>query len=107
MVRYSHPGILYKSDRSEYSGNFENNLFEGYGTFTWPDEKKIYEGNWRQGKMHGRGKLVFANGKSFQGEFKDGVREGYGVLKLNSSRKISGNWSEDRLEHPDVSETHS
>jgi len=100
-------GTLYKFDKAEFSGNFDNNQFDGYGTYTWPDKKQSYEGNWKNGKMHGRGKLTFENGDFFQGEFVDGVREGNGVLRINNGRNISGRWEADRLQAPDVSEVHS
>ena len=40
--------------------------------------------------MHGKGKLTFENGDIFQGEFEHGVREGNGLLKISSEKKVSG-----------------
>ena len=57
--------------------------------------------------MNGRGKLTFENGDFFQGEFVDGCREGYGVLKINGGRKIIGKWEGDRLLASEASESQS
>ena len=37
-----------------------------------------YEGAKRDGRRHGRGTLYFSNGLSYEGEFREGLRCGYG-----------------------------
>jgi antitoxin component YwqK of YwqJK toxin-antitoxin module len=32
-----------------------------------------YEGEWRQGKPHGHGKIYYKSGAYFEGEFRDGI----------------------------------
>jgi 1-phosphatidylinositol-4-phosphate 5-kinase len=32
-----------------------------------------YEGNWKDDKMHGRGKFSWGTGEEFDGEFKEGT----------------------------------
>ena len=41
----------------------------------------IYEGEWLDGKMHGRGLYTFPNGNKYDGEWQDDVKDGYGVLQ--------------------------
>jgi hypothetical protein len=36
-------------DGREYSGDYVNDMKEGYGTFTWPD-KRQHTGFWKNGK---------------------------------------------------------
>lgn len=43
--------------RCFYDGNFSNNRFHGFGTFTCCDGRQ-YSGNWQGGKRHGMGKWV-------------------------------------------------
>jgi len=44
----------------------------GEGTYTWPNKQR-YTGQWKEGKMHGKGTLYDLNGKVHQeGTFKDG-----------------------------------
>jgi hypothetical protein len=41
--------------------------------YYWPDDKR-YEGQWRNGKQHGEGKIVNSKGKSRRGIWEDGNR---------------------------------
>ena len=53
-------GILSGSDGRKYEGNFENGKFHGKGIHTWPSGKIIkYEGNYKNGKIDGKGTLEF------------------------------------------------
>jgi hypothetical protein len=58
-----------------------------------------YEGAKRDGRRHGRGTLYFSNGLSYEGEFREGLRCGYGygfakrrILKLNNIEIYNGDW---------------
>lgn len=52
----------------------------------------IYEGQFKNNMPHGRGKLIQIDSKSriypkdfeFNGNFKNGMRDGYGILKIQS-----------------------
>ena len=44
---------------------------------SWPDGAK-YEGQYGDGKKHGRGKLTFADGSYYDGEFEDNEISGKG-----------------------------
>ncbi|XP_035881098.1 MORN repeat-containing protein 1 isoform X1 [Phyllostomus discolor] len=51
---------------------------DGYGVYTFPNSFFRYEGEWRGGKTHGRGKLLFKDGSYYEGEFADGEIAGEG-----------------------------
>lgn len=36
-------------------------MFKGFGKYIWAD-KRYYEGYWNEGKQHGKGTYVTANG---------------------------------------------
>ena len=38
------------------------------------------QGEWLDGKMHGRGSYVFANKNRYEGEWVADVKEGFGIL---------------------------
>lgn len=38
-----------------------------------------YEGQWKAGKMHGTGKLVWKDGMTYEGDFRDSAITGQGV----------------------------
>jgi hypothetical protein len=46
-------------------------LKDGYGKFTWPDGR-MYEGEWKEGKIHGQGKFREANGRVREGIWENG-----------------------------------
>ena len=39
----------------------------------------IYEGDWFEGKMHGRGVYTWPSGQSYEGEYKMDLKHGYGI----------------------------
>jgi hypothetical protein len=47
-----------------------------------------YVGAWSNGKMHGQGIYMFANGFSYQGQFKNGVIDGFGTMTDPTGRKL-------------------
>jgi hypothetical protein len=51
----------------------------GYYIDTYEDGSK-YEGEWKNGKQHGRGVYYRSNGTiAYEGDFKNGKMHGYGV----------------------------
>lgn len=46
---------------------------------TWPDQSR-YEGEFKNGKMEGRGTKVWASGNKFVGNWKNDVQHGTGVF---------------------------
>ena len=40
----------------------------------------MYEGQWRQGKKHGKGKLTWPDGKNYEGRFVDDKPHGLGTF---------------------------
>ncbi|KAJ1074503.1 hypothetical protein K5549_001198 [Capra hircus] len=51
---------------------------DGYGIYVYPNSFFRYEGEWRGGKKHGRGKLLFKDGSYYEGDFVDGEITGEG-----------------------------
>jgi hypothetical protein len=103
-----------------YVGNFENGLRSGHGVMTEPKRKRRYEGNWKMSqrhghgtqsfgngdhyigdfandKFHGRGELLTSNGK-YEGEFRDGLRHGFGIMAFKHSCRYEGQWSNGRMD---------
>ncbi|XP_053137478.1 MORN repeat-containing protein 1 isoform X2 [Hemicordylus capensis] len=52
---------------------------DGYGVYVYPNSFFRYEGEWKQGKKHGHGKLLFKDGSYYEGEFTDGEIVGNGL----------------------------
>lgn len=55
-----------------------------------------YKGEMFKGRKHGKGYLKITNGDTYEGAFKDGKRDGYGVLQqANKQSTYKGDWQAD------------
>jgi hypothetical protein len=92
-----------------YSGEWKNNLYDGFGTLhnfnivgqqqvDWNDMRhvgnywKTYTGSFRKGKMDGAGQLVMINGDKFDGCFKEGIVHGQGAYHGHDGVNVKGKW---------------
>ena len=72
---------------SKKTGCISGDCKNGYGTYVWEDEEGYYkyEGEWLNGRPHGRGIKEDVDGNStfkFDGEWKNGVFSGYGTMLI-------------------------
>jgi hypothetical protein len=85
----------------EYIGNWENNLRNGMGIMKWRFSNEnsnqgrfnpiIYVGEFEDDDFNGHGKLKYNNGFTYIGKWKDGMRNGYGLI-YNNKKHFIGNW---------------
>ena len=68
----------------------------GRGTFLWGIKGDMYDGEWKNGKMHGKGTKKMANGDSYEGQFIDGVADGWGFKKFSTGDVHEGQYSLDK-----------
>ena len=64
---------------TQYEGESKDGKLHGQGKITSADGH-IYEGEFKDGKLHGPGKQTFADGHIYEGEFKDGKLHGPGKI---------------------------
>ena len=73
------PTIISAYSQRCVSGNCVN----GYGTYEWTNEygfvEEYYVGDWKNGKMNGKGTYYFANDDIYIGEWKNGYQDGMGT----------------------------
>lgn len=63
-----------------YDGEYRNGKYEGIGKLYKNNGILIYEGEFKAGRYNGHGKLYDESSSlSFEGEFKNGSISGYGV----------------------------
>ena len=67
----------------------------GKGKLTWAIGSK-YEGEWKDGNRHGKGKQTWADGNKYEGEWKENQRHGMGKFLWTN-----GSIYEGRHEHGD------
>ena len=53
---------------------------------------KRYEGEFKNGKKEGKGRIYYKNKDKKGGDMKDDLKEGKGILYYNSGRKYEGDW---------------
>jgi len=66
---------------STYEGEHKDDKRHGQGKLTFADGT-TYEGRWKDGKPHGQGKQAFADGTTYEGRWKDGNPHGQGKQTL-------------------------
>lgn len=82
-----------------WTGPCVNGLAEGNGRLRGMIAGKLiwtFTGEYKAGKMEGRGGTIFANGVRFEGTFKDNRRTGRGVLTMPSGAKYEGEFAMDK-----------
>lgn len=83
-----------------WSGGCASGLAQGRGVVEWFTKGKLYErdeGEYRNGKLNGRGTIVFANGNRYDGEFRDGLYHGQGTYSWANGDRYQGAWQNDRV----------
>nr|KAG5708027.1 hypothetical protein BaRGS_025165 [Batillaria attramentaria] len=71
--------------REPYIGEKRNFLRNGYGVYVYENQFFRYEGEWKNGKKHGHGKLVMSDGTYYEGQFVNGEINGHGFKYFSSS----------------------
>eukprot|EP00911_Craspedida_sp_UC1_P001797 UC1_evm1s1373 len=61
----------------------------GFHAYTWSDGD-VYEGEWKNGKQHGRGKYTWSSGEVYEGEYKDDKRTGQGKFTAAPNDYLGG-----------------
>jgi hypothetical protein len=54
----------------------------------------IYEGEFKDGNRNGKGKMIFSNGDIYEGEFKDGIENGKGKKIFSNGDIYEGEFKE-------------
>lgn len=78
-----------------YDGKCKNGLAHGKGVAKGKDE---YSGRFKKGLPHGAGKYIWSTGESFDGNWRNGKKNGKGIYTIITSEKDSvlyGIWVDD------------
>ena len=55
----------------------QKDMYNKKGVYTWKNGAK-YEGEWKNNKRHGKGKMINSDGKIYEGDFKENKKDGFG-----------------------------
>jgi len=84
-------GTYLDSTGEIYQGEFQEGREHGRGLRVFPTGR--YDGEWRQGLREGRGVMFWINGNLFRGEFRNGLPEGPGEFYSVEGGWFRGNWN--------------
>lgn len=73
-----------------YTGEYKDGLRDGFGTYVFPGGLFTYKGEWKRGKMHGKGVYTICDGGTYEGEFIDGEIEGAGLRRWPDGSTFNG-----------------
>lgn len=79
----------------KYEGEFVDGKRHGKGKYTFAQGGQ-YEGDFFHGIMHGRGMLKLANGNQYKGEFVNGQKQGRGTYTFIDGDKYEGDWVDNK-----------
>ena len=68
----------------------------GWGSRVCPDGCSVYEGQWWNGQRYGKGRLIWADGTVYEGDFM-GRRSGKGTLISPQGDKYTGDWKDSEM----------
>ena len=76
---------------SEYEGQMRDGKIHGRGTIIYADGNR-YEGAWQDGRAHGRGIYTWSDGSRYEGEWRDAEMHGRGTYTSADGRHYEGEW---------------
>ncbi|XP_072301245.1 alsin-like isoform X2 [Eucyclogobius newberryi] len=87
----SSPGVTAMTRTASYT-------FSGEGRF----KDARYRGQWQAGRVHGRGTMKWPDGRTYTGNFKNGLEDGYGEClmpskALNKADCYQGHWKDGQI----------
>src|SRR5712664_2652959 len=81
---------------ARYEGEYRDGKPHGRGVYAYASGNR-YEGDYRDGKLHGRGVYTFANGNRYEGELRDDKYDGRGVLTFASGNRYEGDFRDGKF----------
>lgn len=85
-------GTLVFSSKSRYTGEFKLGKMHGRGIYYYNNQGK-YIGEWQHGVRQGEGKWIQANGNIYSGNFRQDKPTGQGTMIFKNGDKYVGNWT--------------
>ena len=96
MERSMAKGIYIWNDNSMYIGEFKIIKWMGMEYVYDCHGHIIYEGEWKNNLVHGKGNIIWEEGKRYEGEFLHGKKHGDGTFYLNNELVYEGTWKFDK-----------
>ena len=86
--------VIFTSPRGgKYEGEYKDGKRHGQGKLAYPDGRK-FVGEWKDGEPIVLGTYTWSNGDQYVGKFKDGEKHGQGTYIKPEGRKYVGEWKD-------------
>ncbi|CAD5123557.1 DgyrCDS11895 [Dimorphilus gyrociliatus] len=114
--RHGHGKMRWKNEY--YVGEFKDGIQHGRGQHVWLSKGKsdssqyplrnIYDGEWKMGEREGYGVFFYANGARYEGQWKRNAKEGKGKFIFKNGRVYEGEFHKDHIvDYPDFTMDHA
>lgn len=96
-------GVFIFKDKSRYDGEYKEieGVIYRHGSGKYQTSETLYSGQWEMDKMTGKGyylmtkgRLEFASGAVFEGNWKDNQFQGAGTYTWSNGSSLIGDWQE-------------
>ena len=84
--------VIFEND-SRYEGQWkvDTSLMHGWGVYCNDEGNTLYEGFWKDGVQHGKGREICSGDLTYEGDWKNGLMDGQGVMEdKNTGQKYEG-----------------
>ena len=85
--------IIRFKDGGVYEGEVKDGKMHGMGKLTYHNGS-VYEGKFKEDKPQGMGKIIYLNGIIYEGEFKDGKKHGMGKIIYPNGKIYEGKFKD-------------
>lgn len=96
VTPYQNPKVELQLDDGRYVGEVSNGKPHGYGIVYFKEDDAngcvSYEGNWKNGAREGHGIMIWKDGDKYDGNYENGVRSGQGTYYFANGNRYEGNW---------------
>lgn len=87
---------MYRADKSVYEGEWADGNMHGKGTLTLVNGTR-YQGRWINGQMTGPGEICYPDGRVYRGDIVNGMRHGHGQISHFGGEWFEGEFINDRI----------
>jgi hypothetical protein len=82
-----------KKAKVGYEGEYKDGKYHGKGKYTYANGD-VYEGEWKDGEKHGKGRYTYAGGSAYEGEYKDDKKHGKGKFTYAAGEGYEGDYKD-------------
>ncbi|XP_058755814.1 phosphatidylinositol 4-phosphate 5-kinase 6-like [Vicia villosa] len=91
-------GVYRLANGDVYTGDFKGSIFHEKGESAWSNDEIIYEGDWVNGKMTGKGLAIWPSGTNYERKVSKNYSHGNGTYTWKDGSIYFGNWKNSKID---------